>query len=206
MTTRSCESTNSSIKKWKSGVSVFHFLSKGLIYHSLNNAGFNKAHFRRSSRDRCGRRFLNASYVGFKRRSFGSCDGLSSRTRSLVIDISITSQNLIRLSQRFRRQLQRFCNTHVFGGPVRRDSDIRLNAFCRLSTEEVRSFQQRIECHRQLPQRSLIFFGLRTHSLNESRNHNRPERVRDRKSTRLNSSHVKISYAVFCLKKKKKKN
>src|SRR5690606_41491404 len=27
-------------------------------------------------------------------------------------------------------------------------------------------------------------------------------RVRDRKSTRLNSSHVKISYAVFCLKKK----
>src|SRR5439155_23538488 len=29
---------------------------------------------------------------------------------------------------------------------------------------------------------------------------------RDRKSTRLNSSHVAISYAVFCLKKKKSKN
>src|SRR5205807_9943510 len=29
--------------------------------------------------------------------------------------------------------------------------------------------------------------------------------VRDRKSTRLNSSHLVISYAVFCLKKKKKK-
>src|SRR6266496_6549370 len=29
---------------------------------------------------------------------------------------------------------------------------------------------------------------------------------RDRKSTRLNSSHVEISYAVFCLKKKKKKS
>src|SRR5438067_4946756 len=28
--------------------------------------------------------------------------------------------------------------------------------------------------------------------------------VQDRKSTRLNSSHVSISYAVFCLKKKKK--
>src|SRR5690242_21630431 len=28
---------------------------------------------------------------------------------------------------------------------------------------------------------------------------------RDRKSTRLNSSHMSISYAVFCLKKKKKK-
>src|SRR6266511_5292205 len=40
-----------------------------------------------------------------------------------------------------------------------------------------------------------------------------PARVRhpggdrgDRKSTRLNSSHVKISYAVFCLKKKKKQS
>src|SRR5258708_25087216 len=30
--------------------------------------------------------------------------------------------------------------------------------------------------------------------------------VLDRKSTRLNSSHQIISYAVFCLKKKKKKN
>src|SRR5207249_5582086 len=37
--------------------------------------------------------------------------------------------------------------------------------------------------------------------------HDRPAprggRARDRKSTRLNSSHVSISYAVFCLKKKK---
>src|SRR2546430_11255236 len=31
-------------------------------------------------------------------------------------------------------------------------------------------------------------------------------RQRDRKSTRLNSSHSQISYAVFCLKKKKKNN
>src|SRR5438067_6684631 len=33
----------------------------------------------------------------------------------------------------------------------------------------------------------------------------RPAALVDRKSTRLNSSHVSISYAVFCLKKKKKK-
>src|SRR5438132_7623884 len=33
----------------------------------------------------------------------------------------------------------------------------------------------------------------------------RPDR-RDRKSTRLNSSHTVISYAVFCLKKKKKEH
>src|SRR3712207_8499040 len=31
------------------------------------------------------------------------------------------------------------------------------------------------------------------------------QELRDRKSTRLNSSHANISYAVFCLKKKKKK-
>src|SRR5438270_9693276 len=30
--------------------------------------------------------------------------------------------------------------------------------------------------------------------------------IKDRKSTRLNSSHSQISYAVFCLKKKKRKN
>src|SRR3712207_7971704 len=41
------------------------------------------------------------------------------------------------------------------------------------------------------------------------RRHRRPRRggpAADRKSTRLNSSHANISYAVFCLKKKKKKN
>src|SRR3712207_8260141 len=34
----------------------------------------------------------------------------------------------------------------------------------------------------------------------------RPRRSEDRKSTRLNSSHANISYAVFCLKKKKMGN
>src|SRR5437667_6618398 len=34
--------------------------------------------------------------------------------------------------------------------------------------------------------------------------HHRPRGGRDRKSTRLNSSHITISYAVFCLKKKNK--
>src|SRR5688572_32695331 len=37
----------------------------------------------------------------------------------------------------------------------------------------------------------------------DGRRHAHP--ARDRKSTRLNSSHRQISYAVFCLKKKKKK-
>src|SRR5690606_41067271 len=47
--------------------------------------------------------------------------------------------------------------------------------------------------------RVLSFFS--SDSLNESSG--RHGAREDRKSTRLNSSHVKISYAVFCLKKKK---
>src|SRR3712207_8640187 len=42
--------------------------------------------------------------------------------------------------------------------------------------------------------------GLRVRSLDETEN---LARLLDRKSTRLNSSHANISYAVFCLKKKK---
>src|SRR5207248_9367516 len=37
----------------------------------------------------------------------------------------------------------------------------------------------------------------------QSRRHGRHAETQDRKSTRLNSSHRTISYAVFCLKKKK---
>src|SRR5207302_5665923 len=40
---------------------------------------------------------------------------------------------------------------------------------------------------------------------NLNRNTENGDHGEDRKSTRLNSSHVKISYAVFCLKKKKNK-
>src|SRR5258707_10769331 len=43
-----------------------------------------------------------------------------------------------------------------------------------------------------------------TSCLSKRRNHYLNLILRDRKSTRLNSSHANISYAVFCLKKKKK--
>src|SRR5437773_6503121 len=42
-------------------------------------------------------------------------------------------------------------------------------------------------------------------STGRSRGSRRGSLQTDRKSTRLNSSHITISYAVFCLKKKKKK-
>src|SRR5438874_6715770 len=64
------------------------------------------------------------------------------------------------------------------------------------------------------PPRSTLFpyttlFRSRPRPARHSSRHSSPQRQRpgrgerDRKSTRLNSSHVEISYAVFCLKKKK---
>src|SRR5256885_3157478 len=66
------------------------------------------------------------------------------------------------------------------------------------------------------PPRSTLFpyttlFRSRTERRSSARSSESPTsrrrsttRSRDRKSTRLNSSHLVISYAVFCLKKKKK--
>src|SRR5256885_6441266 len=48
--------------------------------------------------------------------------------------------------------------------------------------------------------------GERARGHGDSGTRTTPRRPADRKSTRLNSSHLVISYAVFCLKKKKKKN
>src|SRR5437868_12266654 len=69
----------------------------------------------------------------------------------------------------------------------------------------------RSECTKQ--QRHLVRRDRRIPRIRQGRNRGRAgvgeapsigRRQRDRKSTRLNSSHVSISYAVFCLKKKKK--
>src|SRR3989337_3378705 len=61
------------------------------------------------------------------------------------------------------------------------------------------------------PPRSTLFpytTLFRSAKQNEPNHHDRPCQVPhpDRKSTRLNSSHGSISYAVFCLKKKKKRH
>src|SRR5690625_6077579 len=55
----------------------------------------------------------------------------------------------------------------------------------------------------QIPKDSWVVLDLYG-SNHDERTINHPEQL-DRKSTRLNSSHVAISYAVFCLKKKKKR-
>src|SRR5690606_33899554 len=48
----------------------------------------------------------------------------------------------------------------------------------------------------------LVYTGYQWRGRSIGQGGEHPE-LRDRKSTRLNSSHVKMSYAVFCLKKKK---
>src|SRR2546422_7584657 len=55
--------------------------------------------------------------------------------------------------------------------------------------------------HRRTCSTGPISYGLPIHSAIDG-----SKAAIDRKSTRLNSSHGYISYAVFCLKKKKKKN
>src|SRR5690606_41759766 len=57
------------------------------------------------------------------------------------------------------------------------------------------------------PQRPGSTRGRAAHAHDGARSPSTPcsHAAADRKSTRLNSSHVKISYAVFCLKKKNKK-
>src|SRR2546430_6295546 len=78
--------------------------------------------------------------------------------------------------------------------PTRRSSDLgREVHLCNVRLEEL----LRVEIYRRgLHSDAFARENLRPVTPN-------PVRPRDRKSTRLNSSHSQISYAVFCLKKKK---
>src|SRR5438067_7016922 len=78
-----------------------------------------------------------------------------------------------------------WCGNHpdLHSFPTRRSSDLR-----RVVN---RSRALALEINKIAQYAALTEFGIKT-----------PNSVRDRKSTRLNSSHVSISYAVFCLKKK----
>src|SRR5699024_12615642 len=85
------------------------------------------------------------------------------------------------------------CDLHSF--PTRRSSDLGLLA-CGKIQFRLRVLQRLGQAHRQAMQ------GV--NDGNESLEVQLDEVIDpDRKSTRLNSSHVSISYAVFCLKKKR---
>src|SRR5690606_41609023 len=61
---------------------------------------------------------------------------------------------------------------------------------------------QEISDYQRAPISDLL--NLQTEQVSNSQKQSKDSQItEDRKSTRLNSSHVKISYAVFCLKKKK---
>src|SRR5690606_41887328 len=67
------------------------------------------------------------------------------------------------------------------------------------------ALEQRVACEEALAQarRELDDIAATLRGADENRMRLEQSLEPDRKSTRLNSSHVKISYAVFCLKKKK---
>src|SRR5207302_8067648 len=86
------------------------------------------------------------------------------------------------------------CRTRTFihSFPTRRSADLILRRHALARRENEGSLRQSGRCAlRQFP------------SVTHLRLAKAPAVWTDRKSTRLNSSHVKISYAVFCLKKKK---
>src|SRR5690606_41061787 len=97
------------------------------------------------------------------------------------------------------------CGDHpaLHSFPTRRSSD--------LSGEQSQGCRQVPQrCERCFPGRVCPRKRADHCSRKSAENHHAPVRrcqgnrvAQDRKSTRLNSSHVKISYAVFCLKKKK---
>src|ERR1035437_3840800 len=70
-----------------------------------------------------------------------------------------------------------------------------------MSEAEKQWFQKELEGNDKL--RNEVHLRKRTDEILKNQN---VISLRDRKSTRLNSSHANISYAVFCLKKKQKKN
>src|SRR5690606_42148529 len=86
--------------------------------------------------------------------------------------------------------------------PTRRSSDLRFSGTASITKSQSARSSRRVVKLRLLIAASASVWS----SLPISTARRMPNRVLDRKSTRLNSSHVKISYAVFCLKTKKQKN
>src|SRR3712207_7243027 len=75
--------------------------------------------------------------------------------------------------------------------PVRGDEkSIELHYYCALALEQNKDTASALKMYSQVAQWKFTYRDVQ-------------QRI-DRKSTRLNSSHANISYAVFCLKKKKK--
>src|SRR5690606_41409751 len=91
--------------------------------------------------------------------------------------------------------------------PTRRSSDLQRLEHLTAGLRDGRAQQRRIDRAEGLPQvgthvRAVPWRAPPHDPAQRSAERVQPGQGQDRKSTRLNSSHVKISYAVFCLKKK----
>src|SRR3712207_7512754 len=73
----------------------------------------------------------------------------------------------------------------------------------RLAGSDPRHFELDQDFYQRRSQGQLLSYPIGTHRALDRELGNDQTCLRDRKSTRLNSSHANISYAVFCLKKKK---
>src|SRR5690606_41886375 len=78
--------------------------------------------------------------------------------------------------------------------PTRRSSDLKTVELAQIDVQRQIAEQQAIVIGEALKHSKIDIVGGEVEFFDRI--------TRDRKSTRLNSSHVKISYAVFCLKKK----
>src|SRR5690606_41783996 len=94
---------------------------------------------------------------------------------------------------------------HLHSFPTRRSSDLdgRGNHLCNRFLDDARQWSGSRACLSRFACDSPTGRQILATGNDVDRGWMRCFCVRDRKSTRLNSSHVKISYAVFCLKKKK---
>src|SRR5207248_11537900 len=102
-----------------------------------------------------------------------------------------------------------FYSTHqaLHSFPTRRSSDLIAQARATLETAGIKVQASAALAAQELgsAQEGVLALVIREAVTNILR-HSQATECEDRKSTRLNSSHRTISYAVFCLKKKKKIN
>src|SRR5207249_10637704 len=96
---------------------------------------------------------------------------------------------------------------HLLSFPTRRSSDLLSDVLTHSGTRSVKGTRSHFRQGLVVVQVALTFVlltgsGLLIRSLLRVQSVEKGFEPQDRKSTRLNSSHVSISYAVFCLKKK----
>src|SRR5699024_11514396 len=91
--------------------------------------------------------------------------------------------------------------------PTRRSSDLNLGNISFQEKNYAQSIEEYKNALRRNPKDDETRYNLRLAQLllKKQQQEQQNQDKKDRKSTRLNSSHVSISYAVFCLKKKKTK-